>query len=451
MATQHVPQAQAVGRSAPRPSAALVAGTSAVALLIAATRWGSYAGAHGLYLTDVLIAVGVITYLAYSGTRDQPTGYTPRTSPGAVYWIFFIYVFVRSTLGALDHLDMEWLRDAVPFLYVGIGILSASAIARSTDRTRRITMRVLWAALLFHLAWTSIVLVGGVNTDEFPRFPGAAVPIGKVRPDIDCAVLGITAILLVRKAVRREHVLPCLALLGLTLMTIAGTVTRGGFLAVGIVMGLGLLLMLAAAPRGSTKRTTVFLLIAAGIVAGAAYLPSTEGGQRLIATVNPAAASDYDAAQRAIGTAAARDAAWDLVIEWTQETPTRELVGGGPGPNFISESGARGALEGTEYSGVRSPHNWFVGLYARIGTIGVGLAVLVLVSIAINMWQNRARFGADELLFTAAMIVTAILPIAAVGVVLESPFGAVPFWWAAGIILACEVPFNARQNGKLKK
>jgi O-antigen ligase len=387
----------------------------------------------------------VITFILFAGTRDRPTGYTPRTTPGALYWIFFLYLFVRCMIAALDHLDLVWLRDAVPFFYVGIGIVSASAIARSSERTRRLTMSILWSALLFHLAWTSVILVGGVDPEGFPSFPGAPIPIGKVRPDIDCAILGVTAILLLRRILRRERASASAVLLVLSFMAIGGMVTRGGFLSVGIVFAVGLLIIYSAAPRGSSKRTTIFAVITAVIIAAVAYLPSTEGGQRLIATVNPAAATNYDAAQRAMGTENARNEAWDLVIDWTQETQTREFFGSGPGPNFIVESGARSVLEGTDYSGVRSPHNWFIGLYARIGTIGVVLAVLVLCAIGHSMWANRRRIGSDELLFTSAMIVAAILPIAAVGVVLESPFGAVPFWWAAGIVLACAKPMPSRQ------
>lgn len=419
-------------------STKLVAGTLAVALLFAGTRWGSYAGAYGLYLTDVLIAGAVAHHLlTITGSkRIEPTGYTNRTTPGALYIAFFGYIALRC-VASIDQLDAEWIRDAVPFVYVGLGILSASAVARSSERTRELTMRVLWGALLFHLAWTTAVITLKVlNPSLMPRFPGAAVSIGTIRPDIDCAVLGITAALLIRKIMRREHQYVAAGLLVLSMLAIAGTSTRGGYMAVGLAIALAFVLIYFAAAARSFKRPAVVFCVIVALLGAATYLPGTEAGQRLIATIDPDAATNQQAAAQAQGTARARDMSWDMVINWTNETPVRQAVGSGPGPDFITESGARNVLQGTQYTGVRSPHNWFVGLYARIGLVGLGLAVLVLLAAARSIFVHRSRIGSDELLFTSAITVAAILPIATVGVVLESPFGAVPFWWAMGILLA---------------
>lgn len=417
---------------------ALVAGTLAVALMLAGTRWGSYIGMNGLYLTDVLVAGAVIHHvLNLSGQkRIDPTGYMPRTTPGPLYVLFFTYVAVRLA-ASFDQFGSAWLRDAVPFVYIGLGLLSASAIARSSERTRVLTMRVLWIALLFHLAWTTAVLtLGVINPASMPRFPGAEVTIGTIRPDIDCAVLGITAALLIRKIIRREHTLVSAGLLVLSLLAISGNGTRGGFAAVGVAIALAFILIFFAASARSFKRPAVVFCVVATIIGASAYLPTTEAGQRLIATINPSAATDHRAAAQAQGTARARDLSWDMVTDWTNETPTRRIFGAGAGPDFISESGARNILQGTQYTGVRSPHNWFIGLYARMGLVGLILAVLVLIATVRSIWVHRARIGREELLFTSAITFAAILPIAAVGVVLESPFGAVPFWWSVGILLA---------------
>ena len=417
-------------------SAALVACTAPVAVLLGATRWGSYIGYQVLYLTDLLIAFGVAHYWL-SITRKGKVfvrGYTSRSVPGLSLQIFYIYVCGRL-LTSVDGIgSLPWIRDAVPFLYIGIAFVSASAVSRSYKPMRQRTMRVIWWALFFHLGWTSAVILAKVNTEQFPRFPGAAVSVGSLRPDVDCAVLGVTAALLLRKALRRDRTLLSLGLFGLCLATVAGTTTRGGFVAVAVTVSLGLALVYFASNVRSAKRQVVVALTVAAVLSLGIYVPNSTLGQRLLATVDPALATD--AALGAVGTAHARDATWQLVVDWTEQTKTRRLVGAGPGPDFVTESGASKLLEGTQYQDVRSPHNWLIGLYARMGLVGVVLALMVIASLGYTIWRHRRRIGDDEFLFACTMIVAAVIPVALVGVVLESPFGAVPFWWASGILLA---------------
>ena len=110
--------------------------------------------------------------------------------------------------------------------------------------------------------------------------------------------------------------------------------------------------------------------------------------------------------------------------------------GAGMGIDFLAASGTLQYLEGTDYIGVRSPHDYFVGSFARLGLIGLGLLLAVVLSLIRRAYSFRKRIADDELLTFAALTVFAILSVASFGVVLEAPFGAVPFWWAAGLLLA---------------
>lgn len=428
----------------------IVACTLAVALMLAGTKWGSYAGASGLYLTDVLLACGTVHHILTTTASQQPAlrGFT-RPTPGALYWFLFGYVVLRLVV-SVGNFGAEWVRDAAPYVYIGIGIVGASSLARSTEATRALTMKVVWGALIFHLTWTAVAAGLGVDTSGFPRFPGAEVSIGTVRPDIDCAVIGVTTALLIRNVLFRRMVKSSLFGLAMCVLAVSGLDTRGGYLAIAASVILGLAATYAVLRESKTMMRPALGMVAGALVLGAViFLPSTVVGQRLIATVDSSSASSVEA-KSAVGTAAARNEAWNKVLYWTAETSTRQTIGAGPGPNFIVESGSAAVLQGTQYANVRSPHNWFVGLYARFGIVGFVLVTAVLLATAFRIATNIRRIGNNELLFTCAVLAVSILPIAAVGVVLESPFGAVPFWWSVGILLSMGAG-TAVGTGKLAK
>ncbi len=124
------------------------------------------------------------------------------------------------------------------------------------------------------------------------------------------------------------------------------------------------------------------------------------------------------------------------MITWTRDDSARTIVGAGMGVDFLAASGTLQYLEGTDYENVRSPHDYFIGSFARLGLVGLGLILAIVLSLMRRAYSFRKRIAEDELLTFAALTVFAIVSVASFGVVLEAPFGAVPFWWAAGLILA---------------
>jgi len=76
-----------------------------------------------------------------------------------------------------------------------------------------------------------------------------------------------------------------------------------------------------------------------------------------------------------------------------------------------------------------------VGSFARLGLVGLMLLVSLVLRVLRQIVRHRRRIASDELLVCASLLVVAILVVASLGVVLEAPFGSVPFWWAAGILL----------------
>jgi O-antigen ligase len=91
---------------------------------------------------------------------------------------------------------------------------------------------------------------------------------------------------------------------------------------------------------------------------------------------------------------------------------------------------------------VRSPHNVAMTVFARTGLIGLAAWLLVLVTSFVSIVRGalacRRRGDRDAELFGVWLIIylLAMLLIALLGVVLESPFGAAPFFWVIGVGLA---------------
>jgi O-antigen ligase len=188
--------------------------------------------------------------------------------------------------------------------------------------------------------------------------------------------------------------------------------------------------------QSSSRRRLAVLGVAPFVlVALLVALPQTTSGSKLLVSfgIKPAESS-FD--QAGIGTKEARTHTWDRLIAYTERTTSRRYVGVGFGPNIMLESGGSLALLSGEIADVRSPHNYFLGSYARLGRIGIILLALLVLSMLGGIWRVRRLAGADDLLLLATLIPPMILIEATFGVVLESPFGAIPFFWFLGMLLA---------------
>jgi hypothetical protein len=422
---------------ATRETARPLAGIAAVVLLVGATRWGSYIGVSSLYLTDALVAAAVMRVLLAPG-RDAPVRAGFRAGASGLLVAFLGYVAIRMALSSTWVLSQVWLRDGVPYLYGVLGLVSASSVARATPASLERTMTWVWRALVFHLVWVAAVgVVGSGSTWDNPR-PFMGGGIFAFRPDVDTAIMGVTAGLMLRRLLLRQGwFLPLCGLVTVGL-ALSNAATRAGYIAVMLCLVLAFGLAYASGHNKGIRRAAIVVLVPLFVVGAWETLSATTAGDRLLATVNaPGApgANTIDAAS-ALGTANARKKVWRGVISWTKQTQSRELFGAGMGVDFLAESHTLQYLEGTTYQNVRSPHDYLIGSFARLGLVGVGLLLLLVLRLVQQMFRFRRRIAQDELLTFAAMMVVALFVVASLGVVLEAPFGAVPFWWAAGILLA---------------
>lgn len=409
-------------------------GTAAVVLMLASTRWGSYIGASPLFLTDLLVVGAVVRMLFTSGrgTGERQPGFK---SPPMLLVLFLCYVGLRMLFSAQYVLTQTWLRDGVPYLYGVMGLLSAAAVTRATPEVRARTMTWIWRGLLFHLTWMAAVgLLGGISSIQSPH-PFLGEGLFSVRPDVDSAILGVTVGLLIHRLLIGQRRVWAIVGIAVAVLTMTAEPTRAGFIALLVCSVVAFAYSYAASHDRLLRQAGIVLAIPLVIVAAVQVIPATQAGARLLATVEPSSATTV-AQEGAIGTSHARQLVWHGVIDWTLNTQQRAVFGAGMGPDFLSESHTVQYLEGTRYENVRSPHDYFVGSFARLGFVGLALIVVLVLRILWQMVRHRRRIGDDELLMCVSLIALGMLIVASFGVVLEAPFGAVPFWWSVGILLA---------------
>ena len=404
----------------------------AVLYLFASSRWGSYVRLPGLpfYIGDLFVAAAAaqtVVLARRAGTSWQDVREAVARAPLAllVTLALLALVVTRALVGAEDVIadPLVGLRDLAPYAYAIVVVL-AFVLPTSDDPARR---RAIYTAFSAHLTWILVL-------PHFAGFPWdltlGNTAVFEARPDFDSAVLGIAAALALAdllhgfrgRALWRNVSLALFTLANLyaltTLLTRAGLIAGVVALtAVGLAWGLrGIAWRAVLGWRG------VLLLAALVCLAGVALL--SPPGQRLLDSFGGDDATSS-------GTLQARRITWSGVTEYVLSDARRTAVGVGFGPDFLTDSGTTDALEGDDYVNVRSPHNYVIGTLARLGMAGALLTgLLIVLAAALGVRALVRPVGAVS---TVAALTVLCLPVTAMlGVVLESPFGSIPYFWAIG-------------------
>lgn len=422
-----------VTNSSRRPLA--LYGASATALLLAGTRWASYLPRDPIFLTDILLMGGVLLYVAH------PKGRAPQYATRATFfWLLLTLAVFEMVLGR--NYSLVALRDFVPYAYAFVGILSGASLRYSNPDQRLRTARLLRVALAFHAAWFTLVVT------VLPGLP-AAMPVISVtqdlhlftpRNDIDGALTGVFAAILLadpqdlhRK--RANNYVTVAAFVLCWIGVLAGG-SRAGLFGALIANAYALASRLGRSQGGMRPK---LLLIGVTSIAAAPALfliMRSAVGSRLLGTFGYSSAAN---ATQAAGTADARRESWSVLTSWILQSAHRVFIGVGFGPDFMNLSGADYYLVGTTAAGdtiPRSPHNYWLGTFAREGIIGLSLALITVSAILVVCWRRRREIHLDGVTFISAVVPLSLIIPATLGVVLESPFGAVPFYWCAGILFS---------------
>jgi len=104
--------------------------------------------------------------------------------------------------------------------------------------------------------------------------------------------------------------------------------------------------------------------------------------------------------------------------------------------------------EGSEEFAARSPHNFVLTVFARMGAVGLAPLLLMLGLMARQTWtvgRCAASGGENGGRFASWLAVWGIFTSACFGVVLEGPMGAVVFWTLLGVAAASSTDQEAEK------
>jgi hypothetical protein len=418
-----------------------------VGLLLAGTRWASYIGVNPVYITDVLLVLAV--YLIGMRAIRRPDQVYLRTGHGGSplpLLATLAFVLLRLVMGA-DY-SLVALRDAFPYLYTAAGLLALYAIRRTGEAGRRNTFRLFVAALVFHALWF-------VAQQALPSLPyrlptlnaTQGVHLFTPRPDVDTTLMGVLGALMLWRMLHgaRHPVILGLAYAG-TFASVAASFTRAGLLGAVVASAYVVLATLSEPGRSPHRKLLIVAVVPLVLISGVVAVSFTGVGAKLIATVAPSAITGNAVASGAEGTTRARSNAWDRLLQWTFSDQQRTTIGVGYGPDFLAQSGASVLLVGAALGDdvrPRSPHDYWLGTLARMGLIGLALVLTAVAQFLIRIWRLRSSATLDPATLLMILVPLALIVPASLGVVLESPFAAVPFWWCVGAVLGTPIAARA--------
>ena len=419
--------------------------------LLGTGRWGSYLGIPGapFYISDILVALATLQMMmAVRAGRASPGALTRAPLALLLLLSLLIYSGLRLALGF--EFPLVSLRDFAPYGYAAVALVAYLLPVREEARWRPI----MYATFVAHLLWVAALPI-------FPGFPWQLPVLGSdatllvARPDFDTTVLGLGAAFAIRDLLRQRgsrrwaETAALVTFAAASAFTMVDMATRAGLLAGLLAIGAVVLTcMIPKSARGESRnrrhrarlRPVQVVALLLGCSVAVAALAFTTTGSRLISGIT-------DTSSGAYGTVAARQTVWDRVGDYVLRDAGRTAVGVGFGRNFIAESGSQVALEGTTYLNVRSPHNYVLGTLARLGVAG---ALIVSMVIGLGWWLGMSRLRKDvgPVGTLAALLALSLPVIALLGVVLESPFGAIPYFWALGHLAALDIssPLEAHRK-----
>jgi hypothetical protein len=417
------------------PPASLRILAALTALLVFGSRWFSYIGVSPIFISDVLLSIAILSWLLSKRERPSESSLYEGTDPAKLFLAaILLWAALRALLSWSDGYPiLEILRDFVPFVYISIAFVVASQIRSQGPEFRAKCFQWIYRGLGLHLVWCLLVIgSGNLSGIRFGTFP--EVGLFAFRADIDTALVAVYFVLAIRRWFSGYPKAFTLAELAGCATVLAFSPARSSLIALLVCVAWFLTGM--ARSNGESvgfysRRNVKFSTAIVGTIILAFILQFTTAGTRLLGGLG-LSSSNSDLASSALGTVNARELVWRQVLDWVNSSSTNIFFGSGFGINFLDVTRTLQFLEGTTYTGVRSPHNFLVTVIARLGWPAAVILTVTLVIIVIRFRKSELL---DDLSFVSMTIVLAFIPISLLGVILEAPFGAIPFYFSIGVLL----------------
>jgi hypothetical protein len=200
----------------------------------------------------------------------------------------------------------------------------------------------------------------------------------------------------------------------------------------------------AVVPLAVLPVAAVAVVLVFGVPLAGRYASDSSGGlvARQLSTLSAVFEGQATSSDPTVDTAAWRVAWWSALIKETSGEPQSIITGLGFGTDLTAPLEAQFGVQVDDTGRpVRSPHNFLITLFARTGIIGLGLwglAQCLWMGSVFSAVRRARAAGLDEdadLLLWMAGYVLLILVAATLGVVLEGPYGAIPYYLLMGMSL----------------
>lgn len=408
--------------------------------VIAGGRWITQIWLGPIPIADLVFQLLIIIYLLkmlLQPNRDTPLPTRSFLlhficSVTLVWSLFRILVSIQSHEYSIESV----FRDSMFFIALS-SIPVCKAILHnfgSSGSSSKIVVRNLTLA-------SCIALLTGIVSKLFTNSEGwnLSLPfvslqsnIFSVRSDQLICAAGLLLINLFAKIAEARYkaffISLLLIIITLTLLLFS---SRAVLLASGLILAIGLSLILKLQQAQMRNWPIVLLFISPVFLIPLQQLP---GVNRLLAGFGLVTAQVQNEAINigAMSTQNARQEAWRLIADYWKQNSF--WFGFKPGEHVVQISGALRYLSGEIE--VRWPHNVFLSIMVRNGLIIGLLFSVLLLYILFSGLKNISRPTSDVLDFQLFAYLIGSLAVSSVGVVLESPFGYIPFTIISGMVLA---------------
>ncbi len=393
------------------------------------SRWGSYLPREPIFLSDILILLLLVATL-FSRIK------VIRKSKFTIYVVYLFLLLSKLIFSNWDY-PLTLLRDFIPYFYIAMAPLVAWRIIPSNVVISQKIGRFLEYCIVAHAAWCLFSFYLPNFVTILPQISSSQqIHVFSIRPDFDAAMVSvfIAMVVLKRISVINLSVQRIFAVLGSSYILLQDN--RASFISFSILMLISIRYRLSRLDN-VLKRASVRILVLSCVCLALIGISQLTIGQKFIGTTQ--LISKESSSMVGAGTASARLAAWTQVMNYLDSSPQRVFFGVGFGPDYLQDSGALRALVNSEVGSrtmPRQPHNYWLNTYARLGILGLGILGLIFAQclrLAIRILRKPTDYGVEMLI--SSLIFIALIPVASLGVVLESPFGAIAMTLALGFML----------------
>jgi hypothetical protein len=391
-----------------------------------------------LYVGEGVLLVGALGTLAATGylrvsIRDDPIL--------ALLAAFFLWGFIRFLPG-LRVYGIYAVRDFALVYYCLFAFLIAAALARSPDILERLIVN-LNRFVPWLLLWLPFAVILSRTAVKGANVPFTAIPITTHKGgDLAIAALLALGSLWLFPSGRSARSRGLWSIIALIAFALVGTQSRGGLLSVfaGLAVGLAFFrdrMRLIVPAVGAT-----ILVVGIGALASP-QIPGTAASQGRAFSIsqlfaNVASIGGAQETGNLNGTVQGRFVLWSETLN-KQVSDDRLPYGYGFGPNLAYLAGGVAQSGALNSDPLRSPHNTYLDVLARMGVIGLSLWIALWVGWYWRLVRGcrrlaqRGLYVRRRVTVLCLMVVTATLVACLFDPTIEGAQAAVLMWTAFGI------------------